>query len=187
MSWKIFIVQLLKRQLDITPYCKVLSPDIFARFLCMNFSSHKFSDSADMLTIFVSKRCIFAMSKVNEQLSKLASLFPLPICQSLNILYALFVESRVNFCMQSSNNLLYSSALFAGRKTILAACIFHIYPETVLLWQTVVKGLCSCLLLHTSPRKSYFWILNNTYSNYILIQDKLLLLCSELNICLPLN
>ena len=123
----------------------------------------------------------------DEQLSKLASLFPLPICQSLNILYALFVESRVNFCMQSSNNLLYSSALFAGRKTILAACIFHIYPETVLLWQTVVKGLCSCLLLHTSPRKSYFWILNNTYSNYILIQDKLLLLCSELNICLPLN
>ena len=29
-----------------------------------------------MLTIFVSKRCIFPMSKVNEQLSKLASLLP---------------------------------------------------------------------------------------------------------------
>ena len=59
------------------------------------------------------------MSKVNEQLSKLASLFALAICHSLNILHAHFVESGVDFGMQSFNSLLSSSAayvLFAGRK-----------------------------------------------------------------------
>ena len=52
------------------------------------------------------------MSKVNEQLSKLETLFALNL-HSLNMLDAHFVEALVDFGMQSSNNLLSSSALFA--------------------------------------------------------------------------
>ena len=127
-----------------------------------------------MLIIFVSKRCIFAMSKVNEQLSKLASLFALPFVEYFidllhmtskrsiwrttskfrhstyliinensivykhlsstkgiraSGLYAHFVEyHRVDFGMQSSNNHLSSSALFAGRKTLFDGCIFQTKP-----------------------------------------------------------
>ena len=133
-----------------------------------------------MLMIFVSKCCIFAMSKVNKQLSKLASLFALPFAirwifyrplahdvKTVHLediwgttskfrhsteliinensivykhlsstkgirasgLYAHFVEyHRVDFGMQSSNNHLSSSALFAGRKTLFDGCIFQTKP-----------------------------------------------------------
>ena len=86
---------------------------------------------------------------------------------TLNILYAHFFESRVDYGMQSSNNFLSSSALFAGRKTLFDRLIFQIKPQTALPWQRVMKCLCLCILLHTSTRKSYFRILNNTYPIYV--------------------
>ena len=87
-------------------------------------------------------------------------------------LYAHFVEyHRVDFGMQSSNNLLSSSAHFAGRKTLFDGCIFQTKPNRkpgFAVAKSTVKGLCLCLLLHTLTRKSYLiCMLNNTYSIYV--------------------
>ena len=138
-----------------------------------------------MLTMFVSKRCIFAMSKeVNDQLSNLASLFALLFAIHWIFYTPILSKVVLIFLMQSSNNLLSSSAHFAGWKTIFDGCIFQTKPQTAFPWQRVLKGLCR--LLHRSARKSYFCILHNTYPIYV--NSRLTAsFCSELNRALPIR
>mgnify|MGYP007058662167 CR=1 FL=1 len=83
-----------------------------------NFSRQKFSDSAVILAISVSKRCTLHSSVVKAQGSIAGFLFFLPFCHSTKIFTDHFVNARVNFGIAFSIKLLSSSALLGFRKAL---------------------------------------------------------------------
>ena len=84
-----------------------------------NFSRQKFSDSAVILAISVSKRCTLHSSVVKAQGGSLAGfLFFLPFCHSTKIFTDHFVTARVYFGIAFSIKLLSSSALSGFRKAL---------------------------------------------------------------------
>ena len=83
-----------------------------------NFISQKFSDSAVILAVSVSKRCTLDLSVVKAQGSIAGFLFFLPFCHSRKIFTDHFVTARVEFGIAFSIKFLSSSALLGFRKAL---------------------------------------------------------------------
>ena len=83
-----------------------------------NFISQKFSYSAVIMAISVSKRCTLDLSVVKAQGSIAGFLFFLPFCLSRNIFTDHFVSARVEYGITFSIKFLSSSALLGFRKAL---------------------------------------------------------------------
>ena len=83
-----------------------------------NFISQKFSDSAVVLAISVSRRCTLDLSVVKAQGSTAGFLFFVPICHSRKIFTDHFVSARVEFGIAFSIKFLSSSILLGFRKAL---------------------------------------------------------------------
>ena len=83
-----------------------------------NFISQKFSDSAVILAISVSKRCTLDLSVVKAQGSIAGFLFSLPFCHSRKIFTDHFVTARVDLGIEFSIKFLSLSALLGFRRAL---------------------------------------------------------------------
>ena len=83
-----------------------------------NLISQKFSDSAVIVAISVSRRCTLDLSVVKAQGSIAGFLFSLPFCHSTKSFTDHFVTARVDFGIAFSIKFLSSSAFIGFRKAL---------------------------------------------------------------------